>query len=114
MKIHIKILYKPIPSFSVAIARHAQNTRNSKFSRSSQYLKKGARDEADFCADNMEIFYKFILLNFVGVTRHAKRTQNNKYAISLLQYFKKEMSYEFDCFHANQACNIFAISQERS
>ena len=49
MKINIKVFYKLIPSFFVAIARHAQNTQNNKFTISLQYLKEEGRVEVDFC-----------------------------------------------------------------
>ena len=49
MKINIKVFYKLIPSFFVAIARHAQSTQNNKFTISLQYLKEEGRVEVDFC-----------------------------------------------------------------
>ena len=49
MKINIKVFYKLIPSFFVAIARHAQSTQNNKFTISLQCLKEEGRVEVDFC-----------------------------------------------------------------
>ena len=43
----IKVFYKLVVPFLIFIARHAQNTRNSKFARSCNISKKG-RDEVDF------------------------------------------------------------------
>ena len=49
MKIKIKVFYKLISPFLVAIARHAQNTQNNNFGKSLQYFKKEWSDEDDFC-----------------------------------------------------------------
>ena len=48
MKRNIKIFYKLVVSFLLLIARHAQNTRNSKFVISLQYLRKEGKAEGDF------------------------------------------------------------------
>ena len=48
MKINIKVFYKLIRSYLVAIARHAQSAQNNKFVTFLQYLKKKGRDEVDF------------------------------------------------------------------
>ena len=61
MKNNIKVFYKLI-SILMAIARHVQSTRNNKFAKSLQYLKKEARDEVDFlCRKTSKVFYKLIL-----------------------------------------------------
>ena len=44
----IKDFYKVVVMFLLVIARHAQNTLNSKFAISLQYLKKEGKDETDF------------------------------------------------------------------
>ena len=46
MKIYIKVFYKLISSFLIAILRHAQGTILQSF----QYLKKDGRDEVAFLA----------------------------------------------------------------
>ena len=44
----IKDFYKLVVMLLLVIARHAQNTQNSKFVISLQYLKKEGKDESDF------------------------------------------------------------------
>ena len=44
----IKDFYKLVIMFLLVIARHAQNTQNSKFVISLKYLKKGGKDESVF------------------------------------------------------------------
>ena len=44
----MKDFYKLVIMFLLAIARHAQNTQNSKFVISLQYLKKEGKDESGF------------------------------------------------------------------
>ena len=44
----------------MCVARHAQNTQNSKFGMSLQYLKKEVRDEVDFLhGDKYQSFLQF-------------------------------------------------------
>ena len=44
----MKVFYKLIPSFLVAITRHAQGTQNNTFAISSQHFKKEGRSEVVF------------------------------------------------------------------
>ena len=67
MKINIKVLYKLIPLFLVAIASHGQTTQNNKFSIFLQYLKKERRDEIDFSyADKHQTFLQVNFIHFGG------------------------------------------------
>ena len=51
----------------LVIARHAQNTQNSKFVISLQYLKKEVRDEVDFLhADKLITFLQVHTINLSG------------------------------------------------
>ena len=53
-----KPFYKLILSILVNIASIAQITRNNKFAKSLQYLKKEARDKVDFCRDKLQNIQK--------------------------------------------------------
>ena len=67
MEINIKLLYKVIPLFLLAMARHAQSTQNNKFSVSLQDLKKEGRIELDFMrADKHQIFLQVETIKFGG------------------------------------------------
>ena len=57
---------------------------------------------------NMEVFYLLILSFWVCVTRHAQSTQNNQFAI-FLQYLKRDVSDEFDFFHADKYKGLLQI-----
>ena len=58
MKRNIKIFYKLVVSFLLLIARHAQNTRNSKFVISLQCLRKEGKADGDFLhADNNQNYH---------------------------------------------------------
>ena len=48
-----KTFYKLILSILVNMASLAQSTRNNKFAKSLQYLKKEVRDKVDFCRDKL-------------------------------------------------------------
>ena len=65
LQISAKIFYKMIVSLWVCIARHAQSTRNYKFTISSQYFKKNAKDEVDFCL-------LIIVKSFIKVIHHFR------------------------------------------
>ena len=61
MKLYIKVFYKLMPSFLIAILRHAEST----ISQSFQYLKKDRRDEVDFLhADMGQTFLQVDAINF--------------------------------------------------
>ena len=46
----------------MGMAKHSQNSRNSKFAISLQYLNKEVLDEVDFCLQiNITVSYKLIL-----------------------------------------------------
>ena len=76
--------YRMIPSILMGMARPAKITRNNKFAKSLQYLKKEVRDETDFLCRWASQFSINWCYHF---------TQNNRYAMSL-QYLKKALSYE--------------------
>ena len=84
MKLNIKVFYKLIPSFLVAISRHRQGTQNNKFPVSLQYLKKNESNKVEFLhATKQETFQnKSILSGLVSKASHAQNTENNKFAIS--------------------------------
>ena len=48
MNINIKVFYKLITSFLLAVARHVQSTQNNNVANSLQYLEKERKDEVDF------------------------------------------------------------------
>ena len=48
IQINIKLSYKLIPLILVGMARPTQITKNKKFEKSLQYLKKEIIDEVDF------------------------------------------------------------------
>ena len=53
----MNIFYKLILWFLIGMIRHSQNSQNSKFAMSLQYLKKEVRDEVDFLhADKHQSF----------------------------------------------------------
>ena len=56
MVINIKLSYKLILLILVGKARTAQITKNSKFAKSLQYLKKEVRDEVDFLCNEHNSF----------------------------------------------------------
>ena len=53
-----KPFYKLILSILVNMASLAQSTRNNKFAKSLQYLKKEVRDKVDFCRDKLQSIQK--------------------------------------------------------
>ena len=53
-----KPFYKLILSILVSMASLAQSTRNNKFAKSLQYLKKEVRDKVDFCRDKLQSIQK--------------------------------------------------------
>ena len=53
-----KPFYKLILSILVNMAGLAQSTRNNKFGKSLQYLKKEVRDKVDFCRDKLQSIQK--------------------------------------------------------
>ena len=52
LQINIKAFYKMIVSLWVCVARHAQSTKNNRFTISLQYLKENVKDEVDFLPDD--------------------------------------------------------------
>ena len=75
------------------MVKHSQNSQNSKFAMSLQYLKKEVRDEVDFCMQinikvpntlGIKASYMVILSLLLGMVKHSQSTQSNKFAISLL------------------------------
>ena len=100
MKISIKVSWKQIPSFFVAIAKHAQSTQN-KFL---QYLRNISRNKGGmkliFCMQINKPFYKLILSILMSMTSHTQSTQNNKLAKSF-QYLQKEVRDEVDPVQIN-------------
>ena len=91
-----KVFYKMTLSFLLLVARYGQNTQNSKFEISLQFLKKEERDEVDFLhAENIKRSYRLMLLILVGIARDAQITQNNKFA-KYLWYLKKEVRDEVE------------------
>ena len=48
MNINIKVFYKLITSFLLAVARHVQSTQNNNLANSLQYLEKEGKVEVDF------------------------------------------------------------------
>ena len=48
MKINVKVFFKLIPLFLMAIASYAQSTKNSKFAKCLKYFRKEVRNELDF------------------------------------------------------------------
>ena len=83
-------------SFLLLVARYGQNTQNSKFEISLQFLKKEERDEVDFLhAENIKRSYRLMLLILVSIARDAQITQNNKFA-KYLWYLKKEVRDEVE------------------
>ena len=92
-----------------------QSSQNSKFTMSSQYLKKEVRHEVDSLhLDKHQIFlqvdlntlgikdaYKVILSLLLGMIKHSQSTQSHKFVISL-QYLIKKFGREFIfCMHMN-------------
>ena len=92
MKINIKVFYKLIPSFFVAIARHVQSTQNNKFT-----ISQGRREGWSWFlhADKQKRPYKMILPIVVGVVSRAQSTWNGKF-VKYLQCLKKEVRSEVD------------------
>ena len=84
MRVNIKVFYKLIPSFLLAITSHAQSTQNNKFVIYLQNRKKEVKDEVNFFhADKHQTFLQVNTIDLVGMVSHAQRTQNNKFAKSL-------------------------------
>ena len=44
----------------MGMIKHSQNSQNSKFAMSLQYLIKEVRDEVDFLLADKQVFYKLI------------------------------------------------------
>ena len=69
MKINIKVFYKLILSFLVAITWYVQS---NKFAISLQYLKKGVKDEVDFLhADKHQFLPQLDTIVFGGSTKNT-------------------------------------------
>ena len=92
--------------------KHSQNSRNSKFAMSLQYLIKEVRDEVDFLhADKHQSFlqvdFNNLILKFqsfkllIGMIKHSQITQSSKFAISL-QYLKTEVIDRVHFLHADK------------
>ena len=97
MKIRIKVSMKQIPSYLVAIVRHAQSTQINKSLRyfSNISRKKKGRCEVDFCTFINKSFYKLILSILVNMAILTQSTQIIKFA-KTFQYFKKEVRDKVD------------------
>ena len=116
MEISIKVFYKLVVSFLLVIARHAQNTQNSKFVISLQYLKKEGKDEIDFLhADKYQTILQVDTINLGGHGQPlpARITQNNKFA-KTLQYLKKEVRDEIDFLWNEYAVSLQYLKNELS
>ena len=94
MKISIKVFYKLVVCFLLIIARHAQNTQNSKFVRSLQYLLKIGRDEVDF-------LYTDRWWVQPGIPKEPK--------ITSMQCLKKVLRYEVDILHADKHESLLQV-----
>ena len=74
-----------IVSLWVRVARHAESTKNNKFTKSFQYFKESVKDEVDFSPPNE--CWRFL------------QSDTIKFAISL-QHVKNEVSNAVDFLHA--------------
>ena len=76
-----------------------------------QYLCRNSRKRPEinliFCMKiNIKVFYKLLLSSLVVIARHyAQSIRNNKFALPS-QYFKKEVRYKADFFHADKYQNF--------
>ena len=80
----------------MGMVKHFQNSQNSKFATSLQYLKKEVRDEVDFLHAykhqsflqvdfnflGIKVYYKVILKLLMGIIKHSQNTKAKS-----LQYF---------------------------
>ena len=81
----------------MGMIKHSQNSQNSKFVMSLQYLKKEVRDEVDFLGAgkhqsllqvdfntlSIKVSYKVLLSLLIGTIKYSQSTQSNKFATSL-------------------------------
>ena len=75
MKKKIKVFYKLLISFLLAVGRYAQSTQNSKFVITFKISKKKGGMKFIFCMQiNVKLSYRLILLILVGMARHAQIT----------------------------------------
>ena len=76
IKISLKVFYKLIPFFLVAIASHAKSTQNNKFVLYLQYLKE-RRSKVDFLqVDKYQIFLQGDSINFSGHSQSCPKSSN--------------------------------------
>ena len=107
----------------MGMVKHSQNSQNSKFAMSLQYLKKEVRNEVDFLHGDkhqsflqvgfntlgIKVSYKVILSLFIGIIKHSQSTQSNKFAISL-QYLKKEVRDGVHFLHADKHQSFYKLA----
>ena len=111
-QISIKVSYKLILWFLMGIAKHSQNSKNSKLVTSLQYLKKQVRDEVDslhadkhqsflqvdFNTLGIKVSYKLLQSLSVGMIKRSQSTKSNKFSLSL-QHLKRR-SWGWSSFFA--------------
>ena len=92
----MKVFCKLIPSFLLAIARHAQSTKN-KFALSLQHLKKEGSEELDFlhADDKHQYVLQVGTIKFGGHGQSCPKYPKQQVAI-ILQYLKIEERDEVD------------------
>ena len=94
----IKVSYKVILSLLMGMIKHSLKTQSNKFAISLQYLKKEARNGAQFFCMQINIsFYKLGLSFLPEVFRHIQTTQ----------YLKKKVSHLLLCSIEMQSIHIF-------